>query len=104
MSDLPQPYVQFQETYSDIWQAYDQLGATVHNHGPLDEKARGLVKLGIAIGSQQEGAVHAHVRKLLEAGASANEIRHAALLAVTTIGFPATMATLTWVEDILSSS
>lgn len=102
MSQLPDFYVKFQQTYPDIWRAYDQLGATVHNYGPLDDKTRALVKLGIAIGSQQEGAVHSHVRKSLEAGASADEIRHAVLLAIPTIGFPVMMAALTWVEDVLS--
>ena len=96
MSQLPESYRAFQEEYAEIWQAYDQLGAAVHAAGPLDEKTRALVKLGLAIGSQQEGAVHAHVRKLLEAGAtSPNEIRHVALLAIPTLGFPATMAALT---------
>jgi alkylhydroperoxidase/carboxymuconolactone decarboxylase family protein YurZ len=103
MSQLPESYRAFQEEYAEIWQAYDQLGAAVHAAGPLDEKTRALVKLGLAIGSQQEGAVHAHVRKLLEAGASSDEIRHVALLAIPTLGFPATMAALTWLNDILDS-
>jgi 4-carboxymuconolactone decarboxylase len=37
----------------------------------------------------------------LEAGCTPDEIRHTALLALTTIGFPNMMAVLTWVEDIL---
>ncbi len=103
MSQLPQSYRNFQEKYAEIWQAYDQLGAAVHAAGPLDEKMRALVKLGLAIGSQQEGAVHAHVRKSREAGASADEIRQVVLLAIPTLGFPATIAALTWVEDILDT-
>lgn len=102
MAELPKSYLNFQEKYANIWQAYDQLGAAVHTAGPLDEKTRALVKLGIALGSQQEGAVHAHVRKSLEAGASADEIRHVALLSIPTLGFPATMAALTWIEDVLA--
>jgi AhpD family alkylhydroperoxidase len=89
MSNLPKSYVQFQEKYADIWQAYDQLGAAVHAAGPIDEKTRGLVKLALALGSGREGAVHAHVRKLVEMGVSTDEIRQVALLAVTTRGFPA---------------
>jgi AhpD family alkylhydroperoxidase len=89
MSNLPKSYVQFQEKYTDIWQAYDQLGAAVHAAGPIDEKTRGLVKLALALGSGREGAVHAHVRKLVEMGVSTDEIRQVALLAVTTRGFPA---------------
>ncbi len=101
MSQLPQAYRNFQEKYADVWQAYDQLGAAVHAAGPLDEKTRALIKLALAIGAQKEGAVHAHVRKLLALEVSADEIRHVVLLAIPTLGFPATMAALTWVEDIL---
>ena len=101
MTQLPQPYVDFQEQYPDVWRAYDRLGAAVHAAGPLDEKARGLVKLALAIGAGREGAVHAHVRKLVELGVSADEIRQVALLAVTTLGFPATMTGLTWINDVL---
>ncbi|MCL4301019.1 MAG: carboxymuconolactone decarboxylase family protein [Anaerolineae bacterium] len=104
MSQLPQPYLDFQQKYPDIWQAYDQLGAAVHAAGPLDEKSRALVKLALAIGGQREGAVHAHVRKLVELGVSAEEIRQVALLAIPTLGFPTTMAALTWIEDVLGSA
>ena len=98
---LPTPYQNFMEEYRNIWEAYDQLGSTVHQHGPLDEKTRELIKLGLAVGARLEGAVHAHVRKSLAAGATAAEIKQAVLLAIPTIGFPSTMAALTWIEDEL---
>lgn len=99
--DLPQAYQIFMDKYPSIWAAYDQLGATVHQQGPLDEKTRELVKLGLAVGSRQEGAVHSHARKALTAGASPEEIRQVALLAIPTVGFPTMMAALTWIEDEL---
>jgi len=102
MPQIPESYSRFRETYSEVWQAYDRLGAAVHGAGSLDEKQRALVKLGQAIGVQQEGAVHAHVRKALDVGLSTDEIRHAVLLAIPTLGFPAAMAALTWAEDILT--
>jgi 4-carboxymuconolactone decarboxylase len=98
---LPKSYRDFKEKYQSIWEAYDQLGSAVHQQGPLDEKTRELVKLGLAVGARQEGAVHAHTRKALAAGVSPDEIRHAVLLATPTIGFPTMMAALTWVEDVL---
>jgi 4-carboxymuconolactone decarboxylase len=70
--------------------------------GPLDKKTRELVKLGIAIGNRHEGGTHSHTRRALDAGATPDEVRHVALMALTTIGFPAAMAALTWVEDILN--
>lgn len=102
--ELPKPYQEFQQQYPVIWQAYDRLGATLHSGGPLDEKTRELVKLGIAVGARLEGAVHAHTRLAVRAGVSAEEIRHVVLLALTTIGFPSMMAARTWIEDILSGS
>lgn len=102
MSDkIPASYAAFQETYPDVFVAYEQLGAAVHSEGPLEDGTRALVKLALAIGVGAEGAVHSHTRKCLEAGHSAAAIRQVALLAIPTAGFPAGMAALSWINDIL---
>lgn len=101
MASLPRSYEAFKRNYPQVWQAYDRLGSLSHRAGPLDEKTRELVKLAMAIGAKMEGAVHSHARKALEAGASRQEIRHVVLLGPTTLGFPSTVAALTWVEDVL---
>jgi AhpD family alkylhydroperoxidase len=62
---------------------------------------RELIKLAMAIGARLEGAVHSHTRRALEAGATAEEIYHVVLLGLTTLGFPHTIAAMTWVEDDL---
>jgi len=103
MRDIPKRFVQFTNEYPEIARAYEQLGAACHLAGPLPKKERALIKLGISVGAWLEGAVHSHVRKALEAGASAQEIRHTALLALPTIGFPSTMAVLTWIDDVLAA-
>lgn len=102
MSKLPKRYTRFLESYPQIGAAYKSLGEAVSAAGPLDEKTRELVKIGIAVGARQEGGVRSHVRKALEAGATPEEIRHATLQATTTIGFPNMMAGLSWVDDVLS--
>jgi 4-carboxymuconolactone decarboxylase len=102
MAKLPTPYATFAKKYEMVWKAYDELGAAAHGVGPLSPEIRELVKIGMAIGARMEGAVHAHTRRALEAGVRPEEIRHAALLGVTTLGFPATMMGLTWIEDILT--
>lgn len=104
MVKLPRSYEAFKRSYSEIWQAYDRLGGLSHKAGPLDEKSRELVKLGISIGAKLEGAVHSHAARALEAGATAREIRHVVLLGLTTLGFPSMMAALTWVEDVLKKT
>ena len=99
---LPVSYAAFQATYPDVYTAYEQLGTAVHNQGPLDEATRALVKLALAVGVGAEGAVHSHTRKCLDAGHSGEAIRQVVLLAIPTAGFPAAMAALSWVNDILN--
>lgn len=98
---LPQRYLDFQQAFPEVFRAYDALGAAAQAAGPLDARCRALVGLAVAIGARHEGAVHSHTRKALAAGLSPEEIRHAAVLAVTTCGFPAMMAALSWVDDVL---
>ncbi|MBX7152098.1 carboxymuconolactone decarboxylase family protein [bacterium] len=100
---LPAHFTQFVKTYPDVAKAYNLLSKASKEAGPLNVKTTALVKLGIAIGLKHEGAVHSHVRKSLEAGAKPDEIRHVAILALTTVGFPSMMAALSWVNDILEN-
>ena len=46
--------------------------------------------------------MRSHVRKLLSIGVTEAEILHSIVLALTTIGFPATNAALSWAEQVLS--
>ena len=98
---LPEIYQHFERRYPTVKEAFDALGAAEHEAGPLDDKERRLIKLGIAVGAESEGGVRSHVRKLLGVGASEEEILHAIVLALTTIGFPATNAALGWAEEVL---
>ncbi|MCS6953066.1 MAG: carboxymuconolactone decarboxylase family protein [Bryobacterales bacterium] len=103
MSSLPESVSKFRERYPRIWHAFEQLGAECHEAGPLDEKTRRLVKLALAVAHRHEGAVHSAVRNALASGVSPDAMRHTALLAVTTIGWPAAFAALTWIEEALES-
>lgn len=98
---LPKWLEGFRESYPEVWRTFRQLGEECHNAGPLEERVRRLVKIGIAAAAQSEGAVHSAVRNALDAGVSPAEVRHVLLLAITTIGFPRAMAALSWAEDIL---
>lgn len=98
---IPKRFRQFTEQYPAVAKAYEQLGDAVHAAGPLDEKTRALVKLAISTGARLEGAVHAHARKALAAGVKPEELRHAVMLALPTIGLPSMMAALSWVDDVL---
>ena len=89
------------QRFPEIAKTYDTLADGCHVWGPLDEKTRRLVKLGIAIGLSSEGAVRSHSRRALEENVSPNELRHAVLMTLTTAGFPAMIAAMKWVEEVI---
>jgi 4-carboxymuconolactone decarboxylase len=101
MRKVPEPFLKFNRQHPEIAESYEELAAACRKAGPLSERDRALVKIGIAIGSGMEGSVRSQVRKGLDAGLKSDEIRHAFLLALTAIGFPRMMASLRWSEDIL---
>lgn len=101
MAKLPGRFLAFQKRYPQVFESYESLGKAASAAGPLDKKQIAIAKLAIACGAKMEGAVHTHTRRALEAGVTAEEVRHVALLAVTTMGFPNMMAILSWVDDVI---
>jgi alkylhydroperoxidase/carboxymuconolactone decarboxylase family protein YurZ len=95
----PQSVERFQDKYPTVWDSFMQLGDECHNAGPLDEKTRRLVKIALAIAAGLEGGAHSAVRNAAAAGVTVEEMRHVALLSITTLGFPAAMRGLSWIED-----
>ena len=81
--------------------AYEAYGRSVAEAGPLDEKTRCLIKLAFSISGKLEGGARSHAHKAMQAGATADEIRHVAVLTAPTIGFPSMMAGLSWVDAVL---
>ena len=102
MSRPPKRYRQFIADHPEVGKAYEQLGAAARSAGPLSPREIALVKFAVAVGMQQEGAVHAHARKAGDAGCTPEDLRHAVLLAVTTLGFPRMMAAYSWLDDVIS--
>lgn len=100
---LPDIYLAFRDRFPELAQALDGVGRTVDEAGPLDERARALVRLGIAIGGTAEGAVRSNARKALAAGATPEEITHVAVLAISVRGFPAAIAGLAWIDEVLAA-
>ena len=101
---LPESPANFARRHPEIWKSFETLANQCHEAGPLDARTRRLVKLGIALGAGLEGGVHAQVRNGLAEGITPAELRHVVLLGLTTVGFPASMAALTWVNDFLGKS
>lgn len=101
MTYLPSVYREFKQQFPEIAEAYDELAVKCHGWGPLDDKTRRLIKLGIAIGLSSEGAVRSHARRALEEGVTSDELRHTLLLAFTTAGFPTMIAAMKWVTEVI---
>lgn len=99
---LPARFVRFSKYHPTVVEAYERLGSAVHSDGPLSSRERAIVKLALSIGARLEGGAHAHVRKALEAGVRVADLRHVALLAIPTIGFPASIAAMSWIEEVAS--
>lgn len=102
MIKLPGPYQRLKKSHPKVFRAYEKLGETAAESGPLDLKTRELIKLGMAAATRAESAVKSHVHRALDAGATLDEVNHALLVGVTTIGFPAMMTAWSWAQDAIA--
>ncbi len=100
-TQLPKHFRRMQERYGDILAKMQALGEATDKAGPLDAKTAHLVQLACAAALRSEGAVHSHARRAVEVGATPDEVRHAVLVLLPTIGYPAMAATMSWVDDTL---
>ena len=96
----PRTYDNFVERFPEIGRAWE-LVREAESKGELDLKTVRLIKLGVALGSMKEGAVHSAVRKAMAAGATAADVQQVIALASSTIGFPSTVAVYSWIRDVL---
>jgi alkylhydroperoxidase/carboxymuconolactone decarboxylase family protein YurZ len=94
-------FVDFDERFPAASRAYEALGEAIHAAGPLTVRERRLVKLAIAVGGRLEGAVKAHARRAARERIERAALDQVAVLAVTTVGLPTTVAALTWIEHAL---
>jgi AhpD family alkylhydroperoxidase len=98
---MPNHYESLKQRFPKTMEAIENLGATVRDEGPLEKKVGHLVKLAAAAVSNSEGAVHSHTRRALDAGATPDEIYHALLILVSTVGFPRAAAAISWADDVI---
>ncbi|MCF8040041.1 MAG: carboxymuconolactone decarboxylase family protein [Desulfohalobiaceae bacterium] len=101
MENTPKFYQKMEKNFPKMMEAVSQLGKVTREAGPLQEKQAQLVQLAAAAALKSEGSVHSHTRRALDAGASPEEIRHALVLLISTIGYPNVAAAISWAEDVL---
>ena len=100
-ADAPNTYERLKVRYPQLLEAVEQLGEAAKAAGPLEPRQAHLIQLAAATAARSEAGVHSHTRRALKAGATADEVRHALLLLISTVGFPQVVAALTWAEDVI---
>ena len=103
MTQYSENYKWLLQKFSTIMEKHQDLGKAIREAGPIDEKNSQLIQLSAAAALRAEGSVHSHVKRALDAGASADEIYHSIVLLTSTVGFPAVAAALSWARDIVES-
>jgi 4-carboxymuconolactone decarboxylase len=101
MEDIHKIFSRFKEEFPEVHQKHEALGKEVHeNGGPLPEKSRWLIKMAISAACNHKRALETHIRKARAAGINEDEIKHALLLLIPTVGFPAFMKSYTVYKGI----
>ena len=100
-SQGPEAYEAFIRRFPELGWAWDAMRNAEVEAGPLDPRTSRLIKLGIAVAREAEGATHSAVRKALAAGATRAELEQVVALAASTIGLPAAVKAYRWVVERL---
>lgn len=100
---VPKTYSNFMARFPNLGEAHHHLGVEIDRCGPLESQTQELIKLGICIGAGLESAVKSHVRRSLEAGVTPEELEHAIVLGMSSIGFPRTVAAWKWAQEAIDA-
>jgi len=92
------------EIFPAVVAAYDALSEVCREAGPLDPPAVALVKLAVSVGKGSQRTVHAHAKKALREGADPDALRQVALIALPTIGLPAALDALRWIDESIQET
>lgn len=99
---MPATLDSFKQDFPAVWGAYEQLRNSCDQAGPLDTKTAELIKIGISVALEHGGGLVAHISQAKKAGAQANEIYQAILLATGLAGFPAVLAAVSTAKNYLN--
>jgi alkylhydroperoxidase/carboxymuconolactone decarboxylase family protein YurZ len=96
--ELPGTFKRFSQKFPELAAAHQRTAEHVSTIGPLDARMCELIKIGICVGAGLESALRSHVRRAAQQGATETEIEQAIMLAMTTCGFPRTVAAWSWAQ------
>ena len=92
MEDVHEIFTVFKRDFPKVYADHQALGKEIHEKsGPLPEKVRWLIKVAVSGASGHGIALETHIKKAREAGATEDEMKHALLLLIQTVGFPTFM-------------
>jgi len=104
MKDMHAIFTRFKEEFSEVYARHEALGKEIHeNAGPLDEKSRWLIKIAISAACNHKRALATHIKKAVDAGVAEEEIKHALLLLIPTVGFPTFMKAYSVLDNPIES-
>jgi AhpD family alkylhydroperoxidase len=96
---LPRSWETLARRYPSVVGEYNALSEACRTAGPLDAATVALVKLAVSVGRGSQRTVHSHAKKALRGGASGDALRHVGVLALPTIGLPAALDSLRWIDE-----
>ena len=96
---VPRSWKRLTEEYPDVAAAYGALSDACRGAGPLDDATVALAKLAVSVGCGASRTVHA-----LRAGVDPDALRQVALIALPTVGLPAALDALKWIEDSIDEA
>jgi 4-carboxymuconolactone decarboxylase len=100
----PRSWRRFGDQYPAVVAAYDALSEVCREAGPLDAATVALVKLAVSVGRGGQRTVHAHAKKALRRGADPDALRQVALISLPTIGLPAALVALRWIDESIDET
>jgi alkylhydroperoxidase/carboxymuconolactone decarboxylase family protein YurZ len=101
---VPEHFQTLKGRFPEVIAASEELGKTAKTAGPIDEKTVHLLQMAASTAIRSHGAVRSHARRALEAGASNQELYHAVLALISTLGFPVVAAAVGWIDDVVETA
>lgn len=73
LNDTVKRLGEFQKNAPETFAGFDKMGSPAKNDGPLSEKVKELIALGIAISTRCESCIGFHTRSLVRMGTTREE-------------------------------
>ena len=89
--ELREPALALRRAIPAVFDGYRQMHAAAYAAGALDEKAKELIALAIAVSKQCDGCIASHARGAVRTGATEAEVAEALGVAIAMDGGPGTV-------------